>query len=530
MQLNSILNRSVLLVLMISFGHVYLTGQNVGINDDGSSPNTKAMLDVKSNSKGLLIPRMSSEDRVDIAPTLTERGLMVYDTTANAFYFYDGFEWQELSGRLWTPDANGIHRMSNIGVNSVSQSNYGIYSFRPYGHVGSDTASIYAFRGGESSSDSTGGSAFSTTGTDAAIMAFSDWGNPYSAAIAGYSYLDYSNSAAVVGGTTGGSVYGALGYNMGGTVYSGYFNGDARFEDKVGINTAPSSSFTLNVSTESEDRTAYFYNNKVSTGNTFGLYAGAHGTGSGDKRGGSFDAVGGTGTNIAMRGVALNGATNIGMYANASGGTTNWAGHFDAGYVIVDDRVGVGLTNPSAKMHVYSTDLWAAGYFYNGYNSASNTYGVYAYATSPGDGDARGVYSYCTGLGNYAYYGVGDTYLSGDVRLGTTLNPSGYKLIVDGKIISEELRIQNSTNWPDYVFAEDYDLMSIEELQSSIEANQHLPGIPSAGEVEQNGIVVGDMQKRMMEKIEELTLYVIQLNERIKTLEDENSKLNEAMK
>lgn len=82
----------------------------------------------------------------------------------------------------------------------------------------------------------------------------------------------------------------------------------------VGIGTN-SPGFPLYVSTSTADRTVYFFNSKNSTATTFGLYAGANGTGSGDKRGGSFDAINGTGTNIGVRAVA-------------TGGTTNWAAYF----------------------------------------------------------------------------------------------------------------------------------------------------------------------------------------------------------
>lgn len=99
------------------------------------------------------------------------------------------------------------------------------------------------------------------------------------------------------------------------------------------------------------------------------------------------------------------------------------------------------------------------------------------------------------------------------VSSGTSI-PAGYLLAVDGKILSEEVKVQLSQDWPDYVFDEKYQLLSLDGLRKYIAANKHLPNIPSAAEVQKNGIELGDMQKRMMEKIEELTLYIIQLEER----------------
>lgn len=110
--------------------------------------------------------------------------------------------------------------------------------------------------------------------------------------------------------------------------------------------------------------------------------------------------------------------------------------------------------------------------------------------------------------------------LSGDMSIGYDENiaPTGYKLAVDGGVICESVRVDMSEDWPDYVFEPEYNLMSISALKASIEANGHLPGIPSADVVEAEGIDLGDMQKRMMEKIEELTLYVIELQDQIEVL------------
>ena len=114
----------------------------------------------------------------------------------------------------------------------------------------------------------------------------------------------------------------------------------------------------------------------------------------------------------------------------------------------------------------------------------------------------------------------------GMVAIGTSSAPSGYKLAVDGKIICEELRVKLSQNWPDYVFAEDYELMSLEEVEQSIKENGHLPGIPSAAEVEkEGGIEVGEMQRLMLEKMEEMTLHLIELKKENEQLRKELQEL-----
>jgi hypothetical protein len=103
---------------------------------------------------------------------------------------------------------------------------------------------------------------------------------------------------------------------------------------------------------------------------------------------------------------------------------------------------------------------------------------------------------------------------AGNVGIGTD-NPT-YKLSVRGNIRSNEVVVE--TGWADYVFADDYKLISLEDVESFIRQNKHLPNIPSAAEIEKNGLHVGDVQKRMMEKIEELTLYVIELKKEIEQL------------
>ena len=108
---------------------------------------------------------------------------------------------------------------------------------------------------------------------------------------------------------------------------------------------------------------------------------------------------------------------------------------------------------------------------------------------------------------------------NGVVGVGTSNVPDGYKLAVHGKIVTEEVLVQNFADWPDYVFKEDYDLMNLKELKQYIETHKHLPNVPSETEVYAKGIELGEMQKTLMEKIEELTLYILQQEDRIQKLE-----------
>jgi len=108
-----------------------------------------------------------------------------------------------------------------------------------------------------------------------------------------------------------------------------------------------------------------------------------------------------------------------------------------------------------------------------------------------------------------AYDGLMVQYSSnGNVGIGTG-NPDS-KLSVNGNIRAKEIKVEIA-NWPDYVFAKDYQLPTLEQTRHHIKEKGHLPGIPSAAEVKVNGIDLGEMNKNLLKKIEELTLYLIEI-------------------
>ena len=102
-----------------------------------------------------------------------------------------------------------------------------------------------------------------------------------------------------------------------------------------------------------------------------------------------------------------------------------------------------------------------------------------------------------------------DTSLN-NVGIGTSSPDAAYKLAVNGVIGAREVRVTQA-NWPDYVFEDAYPLPSLEEVEAAIRQQGHLPGVPSAVEVEAEGVGVGEMQALLLRKIEELTLYVLDL-------------------
>lgn len=119
--------------------------------------------------------------------------------------------------------------------------------------------------------------------------------------------------------------------------------------------------------------------------------------------------------------------------------------------------------------------------------------------------------------------GVLNVFGNGNVGIGTA-NPDA-KLTVKGKIHAEEVKVDLSVPGPDYVFDTGYDLLSLDALQNYIRVNGHLPNIPSAEEMEGNGIELSVMNMKLLEKIEELTLYILQQEERLKAQQYKNKDL-----
>jgi len=112
-------------------------------------------------------------------------------------------------------------------------------------------------------------------------------------------------------------------------------------------------------------------------------------------------------------------------------------------------------------------------------------------------------------------------YVEGSVGIGSQ-KIDGYKLSVNGKIrASDDIKVYPETEWADYVFEEDYTLKTLEEVENYINTNGHLPNVPSAAEVEASGIELGAMDAKLLEKIEELTLYMIELKKQNDKLQQE---------
>jgi len=148
----------------------------------------------------------------------------------------------------------------------------------------------------------------------------------------------------------------------------------------------------------------------------------------------------------------------------------------------------------------------------NGFNVASSLTGA---ATNYG---FRGQLAAASGRWNLYMDGTAANYLAGNVGIGTT-NPT-YKLSVNGTVRAKEVIVD--TGWSDYVFAEGYRLAPLSEVETHIKEHKHLPGIPSAAKVEQEGVSLGEMQALLLAKIEELTLHQIAQEKEIQALKNDN--------
>jgi hypothetical protein len=191
---------------------------------------------------------------------------------------------------------------------------------------------------------------------------------------------------------------------------------------------------------------------------------------------------------------------------------------YDRMVVQGDGNVGIGTSNPNQRLTIKGGGI---GF---DYNSADKK--LYA----PEDGILEWMTHQAAGYHGFAvshqgerrvYLNVlGDSYINGgNLGIGT-MSPKE-KLSVNGNIRAKEIKVE-ATNWPDYVFEEGYKIGPLKELESYVKTNKHLPEIPSAKEIENNGFDLGEMNKVLLKKIEELTLYLI---DREKDLEVQKNKV-----
>jgi hypothetical protein len=196
--------------------------------------------------------------------------------------------------------------------------------------------------------------------------------------------------------------------------------------------------------------------------------------------------------------------------------------------VDVNGRLGVGTAAPMEKLDVNGNINVpigkTIGYLVNagqGFTYDNNTLGAYSigwafdnWADGRGNGGPTGNFS---GWGGLKFFTANQPRLaidnSGNVGIGNT-SPDAM-LTVSGLVHAQEVKVTVHAPGPDYVFEKNYKLTSLEEIKNYIDQNKHLPEVPSAKDMEKNGVQLGEMNMLLLKKIEELTLYVIDANKKI---------------
>lgn len=188
--------------------------------------------------------------------------------------------------------------------------------------------------------------------------------------------------------------------------------------------------------------------------------------------------------------------------------------------ILNNGSLGIGTSNPTSTLHVSGSALFTTGEFVieksggaelNLLNLSSNK----KWQVVSGFNSGFEIGNVTDNLidANAPFY----ISAAGEVGIATTtLNPA-YKLSVNGKIRAKEVTVE--TNWPDFVFADDYRLSSLAEVERFIKKNKHLPDIPSQQQVADQGVNLGEMQARLLQKIEELTLHMIELKKENQALQ-----------
>jgi hypothetical protein len=190
--------------------------------------------------------------------------------------------------------------------------------------------------------------------------------------------------------------------------------------------------------------------------------------------------------------------------------------------VAANGKVGLGTTSPSAELEVKSTSNNIAEFHLNSaannkpsairfQDDGQSTWGILAHYP---DTDKLSIFNYHNSSNTMVF----DS--KGNVGIGTK-DPKS-KLAVNGQIRATEVKVLTSINSvPDYVFEPEYVLRTLEETKAFITENKHLPEIPSAAEIGENGLDLGEMNMKLLKKIEELTLHQIALLERLEKVEAE---------
>jgi hypothetical protein len=238
------------------------------------------------------------------------------------------------------------------------------------------------------------------------------------------------------------------------------------------------------------------------------------------------------GTVSTITGAAFSGAIQIKMNSAAGGASNRYLrlGMTDnnAAFTPVislgeDTNVGVGTTTPMAKFHTAGGTTSTS--ISNLYNTSTARFDLANPAISLNIGYVSADIPLIQSSNNYlnSPTALSINPFGGNVGIGTT-TPGSFKLAVNGKIWTQEVNVAMDNPGPDYVFEKDYNLLPLSELETYINTNKHLPEVPSAKEMEAEGLNLKEMNLLLLKKVEELTLHLIEQQKQIDCLKSNTKK------
>lgn len=480
-----------LIILLTGISMSTIAQENVGIGT--KQPDASAILDIQSSQKGLLIPRLSFSQRNEILNPAN--GLLVYQTNeTSGFYFFDGKKWSPLTSNEAKSVAAANPDNWSLTGNSLPAS--------PGVPVGTN------FIG--------------TTNNEPLV---------FKVANTQVGFLDYSYGSVFFGPFAGGVKNKLFNVAIGYSAHSINTNGE--------YNTAIGA-YSMEKNTDGQQNSAFGF--RALQNNTFGSFNVAFGPSSLKS-----NTIGASNLGIGSLALEQNtqGNYNIGIGINALTSNTVGSGNTAIGersmrlHQSGDDNIAVGAQ--ALHNNLTGARNVAIG-FQAGYNETGSNTLYIANTSTPNPlikGDFAGnnlkINSQTTG-----YLAIGDFSTSlptsapgvGGFPLPSNIGVAGgYRLVVQDGILCEKvkvaLRSSTGSDWADYVFEPEYKakMMSLEEVEKFTLDNKHLPNVPSAKEMIAEGLDVAKTSKMFMEKIEELTLYMIELNKEIKALKAENQML-----